>query len=152
YDDSDGPNAWALDEALFSGRTGTVLFGTKLFSQLLRMDPSGISVIIVAAHEFGHIRQYTSGQYRNFQGGQPTNKRIELHADFLSGYYIGLRKTDHPEASFWKAGKEIWDIGDFAFNRKSHHGTPAERVASAEAGFKLSYLQGRQFDYAFDAG
>jgi len=34
----------------------------------------------------------------------------------------------------------------------THHGTPEERVNSAETGFKLSYLQKKDINYAFEAG
>jgi hypothetical protein len=151
YDDSDSPNAFALNKEIVPGRQGTVLFGSTLFSQIMNRDPTGIIVIQVAAHEFGHIAQYASGQIEAIQGGVPTKRRIKLHADFLSGFFLGLRKLDHPEASLWKTGEQIWELGDLGFNNPEHHGTPEERVAAAEAGFTVSYKEHRQFPDAFDA-
>lgn len=147
YDDADGPNAWAQDAT-----PRAIYFGKKLFSTLLEIDGSGISVLQVSAHEFGHIHQYASGIYPDLRRGQRTSKRVELHADFLSGYYLGLLKSDHPEASFWKAGKKIYEFGDYGYNNPAHHGTPDERVTSAEAGFKLSYLEKRNFSFASRSG
>jgi hypothetical protein len=147
YDDSDGPNAWAQDAT-----PPAIFFGKKLFYTLLEIDTSGISVLQVSAHEFGHIHQYTSGIYSDLKKGQQTSKRVELHADFLSGYYLGLLKSDHPEASFWKAGKKIYEFGDYGYNNPQHHGTPDERVVSAEAGFRLSFLEKRDFSFASRAG
>ena len=70
----------------------------------------------------------------------------------MSGYYLGLLKTSHADASFWKAGQKIWEVGDYEYNNPTHHGTPEERVNSAETGFKLSYLQKKDINYAFEAG
>jgi hypothetical protein len=147
YDDADGPNAWAQDAA-----PPKIYFGKKLFSTLLEIDSSGISIIQVSAHEFGHIHQYATGIYPDLKRGQQTSKHVELHADYLSGYYLGLLKSDHPEASFLKAGKKIYDFGDYGYNNPMHHGTPDERVASADAGFRLSFLEKRDFSFASRAG
>jgi hypothetical protein len=152
YDDSDSPNAWAMPRSLIPQTAGTILFGRQLFSTLLDIDDSGISIIQVSAHEFGHIQQYASGKYEQIGAAQPTSKRIELHADFVSGYYLGLLKVGHPDASLWKAGQKIYEFGDYGYNNPRHHGTPEQRVMSAEAGFKLSYFQKKDFDYAFRAG
>jgi hypothetical protein len=152
YDDSDSPNAWAMARALIPRTSGTILFGKQLFSALLKIDDSGISIVQVCAHEFCHIQQYASGKYEEISAAQPTSKRIELHADFVSGYYLGLLKLGHPDASFWNAGQKIYEFGDYGYSNFRHHGTPEERVASAEAGFKLSYFQNKDFSYAFRAG
>jgi hypothetical protein len=152
YDDGDHENAWALEREIFPGRSMTVLFGRNFFRRVMRLDPSGISIIQVCAHEFGHIMMYASGMRDVVLENQPTHKRIELHADFMSGYYLGIRKTDHPEASFWRAGQGIWDIGDFAYTSRTHHGTPEERVAAAEAGFRLSFVEHKKARDAFDRG
>ena len=50
----------------------------------------------VCAHEFGHILQYQKGLIRPLQGWDSTNRRIELHADFLAGYFAGIRKGKRP--------------------------------------------------------
>ena len=152
YDDADSPNAWAMPRSLIPQTVGTILFGKKLFSTLLEIDDSGISVIQVSAHEFGHIQQYVSGKYSEIRANQPTSKRVELHADFISGYYLGLLKASHRDASFWRAGQKIYEFGDYGYNDPTHHGTPEERVASAEAGFRLSYFENRDFNYAFHTG
>jgi hypothetical protein len=147
YDDSSNQNAWAQSAQPYS-----IYFGKNLFNTVLEMDPSGISAIQISAHEFGHIHQYASGIYRNLKSGQPTSKRVELHADFLSGYYLGLLKADHPTASFWRAGSKIYEFGDYGYNNPTHHGTPEDRVAAAEAGFRLSYFEKKDFNAASQLG
>jgi hypothetical protein len=146
------PNAFAAPESNDLSRTGTVLFGLNLFNDLQATDPSGVSVLGVAAHEFAHIWQFHSGYYKAIRGNGPTVKRLELNADFLAGYYLGLRKSAVPGASLWIFGEKLWGLGDMNVNDRDHHGTPAERTAAAEAGFKLSFIEKKDMATAFKSG
>ena len=146
------PNAFAAPESNDLSRTGIVLFGRNLFNDLQATDPSGVSVLGVAAHEFAHIWQFHSGYYKTIRGNGPTVKRLELNADFLAGYYLGLRKSAVPSASLWIFGEKLWGLGDMNVNDRDHHGTPAERTAAAEAGFKLSFIDKKDMATAFTSG
>ncbi len=146
------PNAFAAPESTDESRTGTVLFGKNLFAELQAADPSGVSVLGVAAHEFAHIWQFHSGHYKRIRGTGPTVKRVELNADFLAGYYLGLRKTAHPNASLWIFGEKLWGLGDMNVFARDHHGTPEERTEAAEAGFKLSFVEKKDVAFAKQAG
>lgn len=152
YDDGDEPNAWAMSKPLVPGTDGTVGFGQTYFKKWLEFDNSGIAILATAAHEFGHVWLFKSGLYDKVNAGQSTVKRSELHADFLCGYYMGVLKTRNPSASFWKAGEKIFQIGDFNIRSPDHHGTPEERVSSAEAGFKAAFVDKRIADDAFKIG
>jgi hypothetical protein len=151
YDDFDGPNARALRKDLVPKTKGTVLFGDKLFDNLMDLDGSGGAVMWTAAHEFAHIWLFYSGEMDKVRAGQKNVKRMELHADFLAGFYLGLRKKESPQVSLWTAGKDIWSSGDTQYNSPDHHGTPQERIAAAEAGFKVSFVEGRSAHDAFRA-
>lgn len=152
-DDSDAPNAYATDQTLVNGTWGTVCFGQTLFKDLLdRYDDQGFAVMAVAAHEFGHIAQFRSGIDKQLLRNQSTVKRVELHADFLSGYFLGVRKRQRPSISVWEAGHLLYQIGDYEFHNPSHHGTPDQRVASAETGFRLGHDEGGEFAQAFSRG
>jgi len=152
FDDRGRPNAYASRETKVPGTWGTVVYGQTLFADLMRRNSDkGMAVLAVAAHEFGHIAQYRRGVDGRLRGGAPTVKRIELHADFLSGYFLGLRKREDSRISVWAAGKTFYEIGDYDFNNEGHHGTPDERVAAAEAGFKHG-SQGQTYDRTFSAG
>ena len=149
YDDSAGPNAIATTERHVRGTWGTVAFGRILFRELLsRFDDQGMAVMTTVAHEFGHIAQYRSGVMPRLDRAHHTVKYCELHADALAGYYLGVRKRENPDISLWASGRSLYEIGDFEFNDPNHHGTPAERVAAAEAGFEMG-LAGLRFDQAF---
>lgn len=151
YDDGQDPNAMAIWYQRDGKRIYAVVFGRTYFKKLITYDPSGITFLQTAAHEFGHVWMYQSGQLDALLKGQPTVKRAELHADYLSGYYLGLRKRAHPQASFRSAGMKRWDSGDAFLRNKHHHGTPKQRLAAAEAGFLLAYRENATPQAAFDA-
>lgn len=151
YDDGDAPNAMAMRYAVGSTHEFAVVFGRNYFAKMMQYDPSGITLLQTAAHEFAHVWVYQDGLFEKIRGGQKTVKRVELHADFLAGFYLGLRKRDNPQASFWSAGMRRWQSGDTEFHNVHHHGQPDERLAAAEAGFKLGYLEGRTAKEAFAA-
>ncbi len=93
FDDSAGMNAHATTRQLLSRSDGTVLFGRRLLDTLLaRREHPDVAVSAVCAHEFGHIAQYKIGIHKQLREGEETVKRLELHADFLAGYFAGCRK------------------------------------------------------------
>ena len=72
--------------------------------------------------------------------GQSTHRLIELHADFLSGYYMGLRARDlRYSAQELVALGQSWEtLGDSHYTETLHHGTAEERLKACEAGFKFA--------------
>lgn len=152
YSEIGSPNAYASAESQVPGTSGAVVFGKTLFRKLLANNDQGISVIAIAAHEFGHIIQYNKGIQGVLRGGERTVRKIELHADYLSGWYLGLRKMEDPNISLYSSGKTFNEIGDFQYNNPDHHGTPKERVDAAEAGFSLAQQGVRDISSAVRAG
>jgi hypothetical protein len=152
-DDGGAPNAYASPQTQVQGTWGTAMFGQTMFHDLL--DPytdQGMAVLAVCAHEFGHIAQFRAGVRDRLLRGQRTVKRMELHADLLSGYFLGYRKRIDGDISVWAAGHALYSIGDYAFNNPNHHGTPDERVAAAEYGYKLAYDERVSYRDAFRRG
>jgi hypothetical protein len=138
FDDGEHPNAFAAPETLLDNGPGTVLMGMHLFGQLMaRVRDGGIAVIAVCAHEFGHIHQMQGGYQGEFKALDKTARPIELHADFLAGYYLSLRKTEHPELDLNAVGGVLYKMGDWDVTSPRHHGSPDERVAALSAGFKF---------------
>jgi hypothetical protein len=148
YDDGNSPNAFAYS----MGEGGTVAFGKNYFRKWMGFDPTGLCVVAVLAHEFGHIMQIKADDFEAIKGGLATTKRVELHADYMSGYYIGRLRKEHPEASFWKAGDQIRQIGDYDVKAPDHHGTPAERVAASQQGFNVGFFEGKDAHFAYQSG
>lgn len=152
YDDFDGENAFATPQVYYKLEDGTVFFGERLFRRLLAADPSGAAVMWVAAHEFSHIVQFRTGLYFDLTDDAPNLRPLELHADYLAGYYLGRRKASEPRISLYEAGRQVWAAGDANFNDPNHHGAPAERLAASEAGFLAAIEDRLGLEAAIDAG
>jgi hypothetical protein len=136
FDDSDSENAYATPETRIEGTEGTVLMGTNLFHRVMTgFNDAGIAVLAVCAHEFGHIYQFDSGLADKLGALDRTAKPVELHADFMSGYFLASRKAELPDLNLQGAGRLIDSLGDTAFTAPDHHGTPDERVGAIEGGY-----------------
>ena len=147
-------NAFATPESTnIPGTWGTIGFGTQLFQrEMTRFDQGGSTIVAIIAHEFGHIWAMRNGTIDQMNNGQHTVRRSELHADFLAGYFLGMRKKANPSLSLQAAGDLFNRLGDYNTQSRNHHGTPKERVAASEEGFKVGYLQNRDSKYAVSAG
>jgi hypothetical protein len=145
-------NAWASSRVVEPGTDGTVFFGRPYYDKHMGNDPSGITVLAILAHEYGHIRMFKSGLRDRILAGQSTTKRTELHADFMSGFYLGLLKRDNPEAPFWRAINARYASGSYNYTHPRFHGTPEERLAAVEGGYHASFTDTKTVDEAWDLG
>jgi hypothetical protein len=153
YEDADGMNACATTERKLSRSDGTVLFGTRLLTSLLAgSEHPEVAVAMVCAHEFGHIVQYKRNLMRTIQGWDPTLRRVELHADFLAGYYAGIRKAQRPSFPAVVFATTAYGFGDFAAENADTHGTPRERAAAIVQGFQAAVRDRRTLDEAIAIG
>lgn len=81
---------------------------------------------------------------------RPTVKRVELQADFFSGYFAGTRKRERqafPAAVF---ATTQFTFGDNMVQSPSHHGTADERAAAVVKGFESAYRQKQNLNDAID--
>ena len=138
FDDRGRPNALATRSSRFAASEGTVLFGRELLSTYLRRPNGDMSIMAVCAHEFAHVVQFSSGFDERLGREQRTVKLIELHADFLSGYYIGLRKNNFTARELVALGRDWEGLGDSAYTHPNHHGTAEERLRALEQGYRFA--------------
>lgn len=134
YSDNNASASESIDENV-PGTWGTVLVGRPLLANELNKDSTGMTVLAVLAHEFGHIVQFTYNIKNAILANQPSKKRLELHADILAGYYFGCRKRETPTLSVYSAGAIFDRLGDSDFTSPEHHGTNAERRKASQFGF-----------------
>jgi hypothetical protein len=151
-------------ENAFAEPSGQVYLGQPLINTLIaRSGPvfAFQAAGFVCAHEFSHEFQFRIlGQRGKQLVGGP---QLELQADMLGGYWVGMRLREQKEA-LENAGlfgevekistiakKMAYDLGDFVFNSPQHHGTPTERHRAVstglDAGFKSKFGSA---DEAFD--
>lgn len=144
------PNAFATNETVVRGTQGTVILGINLIRQEMRQhEYGGVAVAGISAHECGHIFQYFSPYSRRLGRGR-TARLMELHADYLSGYYMGRRaefSTDRIEVY----ARSVFSKGDYDFNHPSHHGTPDERETALMEGYRAG-VGGQSFETAAARG
>jgi hypothetical protein len=91
----DGYNAFAKGKTVVSGTRGTVALGREmLFGELdkNRRGWGGLVIAGIMAHEFAHIYQFFNGYRDRLLKGSKTVEPLELHADFLAGYHLGLKR------------------------------------------------------------
>jgi len=157
YNDGDSEkiimNAWASEENTeIPGTTGTVAFGWDLFQdEFQKHDATGVSIMAIAAHEFAHIWQGTSGNLKRLRVGNP--RKSEINADFLAGFFLGTRKLARKSLSFKAAGDLFDRLGARSEGKPWRtHGNRIERLNAAEAGFRVAYVDRRDFRYAIAAG
>jgi hypothetical protein len=136
-----------------AGTHGTVLFGLTLYRDILgSFNDAGMAVVAVCSHEFAHIYQFSTEHYEKLSKLDTTAKPVELHADFMAGYYLSTRKAEYPDLNLQGAGQLINAFGDNDFNDPDHHGTPKERVASIEGGYSFGRQNKVPVHQVADAG
>jgi hypothetical protein len=127
------PNAYATTKTYVSGTNGTVLLGINLIRLLMQQPEGGAAVAGMCAHECGHIYQYNT----EFRQRLNDVLLIELHADFLSGIYMGKRAQVTADR-VWQLSKALHEHGDYAYTDPNSHGTPGQRAAAMEKGYRLA--------------
>ena len=140
FEGGNTPNAFANPDTLLESVSGMVTMGTHLFNRMIRVNDGGVSLLMVCAHEFGHIHQRHSEYLQEFLMLDDTNKPIELHADYLAGYYLARRRDEHPDLDLRRVGDEVYKTCDFEFGDKQHHGTPDERFDALTAGYRFGLV------------
>jgi hypothetical protein len=129
-------NAFATGKTLVDGTNGTVLLGLPLIKQLLSKNDGGAAVAGICAHECGHIYQYQHGLVNGLRKNG-TIVFMELHADFIGGYYIG-KKKGLSEQHLRAFSSQIYELGDYSYRNPATHGSPGQRAAAVEKGYRTA--------------
>lgn len=141
-DEAEGPNAYAAAVDSRAGYTGTVYFGVRLLGdELFDRDKGPTAVAGILAHEFAHILQ----MYRT--GMQP-GKQMELHADFMAGWFLARKNRVKP-VNMDAFARSLYEKGDKYFWSPAPHGTPEERLNAMLAGYGSADMA---MSEAFDVG
>lgn len=152
YDDADVENAYATEARRLGNPDGTVLFGRRFLRSVLGLgEHADVAAAAICAHEFGHIAQFKYNLLGPLLAGARTIKRAELHADFLAGYYAGIRKRQKPgyPADAFAAGLSDLKPAAAAVRR---HGNAGERAEAITRGFETAHRDRRTFADAMRIG
>jgi hypothetical protein len=133
--DDVNPNAFATQDNIVPNTQGTVYIGLNLIgSEFSNSNIGGVAVAGICAHECGHIYQYYNGYMQTLAGA--TAILVELHADFIAGFYFG-RDRSYSRQSVETFARSLFSKGDYNFNNPQHHGTPQQRVDAMSRGYDL---------------
>jgi hypothetical protein len=145
-------NAFASDNQALGRMDGSVVFGNSLFREIMtRREHPEIGIVSICAHEFGHIAQYKHN-IRRILIVNGRKKRLELHADFMAGYFAGRRKLEMPDFPAAVFATTQYSFGDGDYGNPEHHGTSAERGQAVVAGFESAYRARESFATALETG
>lgn len=123
-------NALFHPSCKLQGCIGQIWLGKNLMNELFQQAHGPDRLKAVFAHEYGHALQHQ-------HGWAGSGKHKELHADFLSGYYIGV-KGSISEDKLTSFIDQFYSIGDNNFFSASHHGTGLERACAFREGYKFA--------------
>lgn len=154
FAEASGFNAFATTEKKIGARQdGSVVFGLPLLRGILqRPENPHVGIASVCAHEFAHIAQYKRGLRSRLVGDDGRVKHLELHADFLTGYFAGRRKLETPHFPAAIFASTLYSFGDNAYGAPQHHGTEEERGTAVVAGFKTAFDKRESFENAIEIG
>jgi hypothetical protein len=92
----------------------------------------------ILAHEFGHQVQFQLGIFGTVSSPEAT-RRTELMADAYSAYYLSHSRGASMQ---WKRVQlflqVFFNIGDCQVTNNGHHGTPTQRMASAQWAYSVA--------------
>lgn len=153
-DESIGDVAFASKSNELGRDDGVVVIGQGYLRKLKQQDSQTFDAILAAvcAHEFGHIAQWKYGVTEKLTKNSITVKPVELHADFLVGYFAGIRKLERSNFPAQLLALGQYKVGDIWSDSEQHHGTPEERGAAVVEGYKSSYISHHDFNTAFYRG
>jgi hypothetical protein len=113
----------------------------------------------ILAHEYGHHIQFQLHLFTDANTPEAT-RRTELMADAYSAYYLSHARGASMQ---WKRVQQFlavfFNIGDCSVTSSGHHGTPRQRMAAAQFGYRVAndaqkqghILTAQQFTALFEA-
>lgn len=140
-------NALATTDTFVDNTNGTVLLGRDLVFRELRENRRGWGGIAISgflAHEFAHIYQFSTDYRSRLMKGSDTVKPTELHADFLAGYHLGLKRREGQAMDIGAFMDGIYFLGDKHVSDRNHHGTPDERRRAVREGYRTGIQRGKR--------
>jgi hypothetical protein len=133
----DGADAYASASTELGRPDGSVYFGRQLLRQVLQLPAhADTHLAAICAHEFAHICQFKNNLITRLQAGQSTSKQVELHADYLTGAFAGLRKLQQPHFPAAVVALAQYNAGSHQEQNPDHHGTPQERGQAVVEGYR----------------
>ena len=130
-------DAWVVDASYLKDTTHTVVLGAKRLVTESATEPHYglVCIPLILAHEMGHVLQLNTGIVDRFRSQtEHFTRALELHADFLAGWYLGL-DADWTQNAMSVANGRVRAWGDSCVESVTHHAFGQERAYFNEDGW-----------------
>lgn len=152
FDDGGIQQARASNSKLDDRSDGTVLFGKTMLENALSLEGGDAAIIAVCAHEYAHIAAFKRATLIHEASRNKPRYVRELHADFISGYFMAKHSDRFPDINLSAAGTVWLGLGSKDPSRPGSHGTVEMRRKAINAGFfLLEKNKFMNFEAAFSA-
>lgn len=123
-----------ISGSLYCPRNNTIYITQQHIRMAYQYGDAALAYIL--AHEYAHAAQVVGGF-------TPRNiTQAELQADCLAGYYMGaMPDVSFDDQDIEEIARIAYQVGDYEFNNRQHHGTPKQRALAVLSGFKGSQQQ-----------
>ena len=120
--------------SLYCPRNNTIYITKQHIRMAYQYGDAALAYIL--AHEYAHAVQVVGGsRLQNIT-------QIELQADCLAGYYMGtMPDVSFDDKDIEEIARIAFQVGDYEYNNRQHHGTPKQRALAVLTGFKGSQQQ-----------
>jgi hypothetical protein len=117
---------------MLAGVPDKLVFGDGILDALEFMGIGDVGSRAVLAHEFGHHVQFEDGLLASPLTGAEATRRTELMADSFGTYFATHARGLALNAKrVLQAERTFFTVGDCAFDKPGHHGTPSQRERAA---------------------
>ncbi|MBY5794989.1 hypothetical protein [Rhizobium leguminosarum] len=134
-------DGFATGDVIGPGTKGLVALNLKLLNGSDTMGLLGFQIIM--AHEFAHIFQMRNQYIDRFRAAGAQTREIELHADYLAGWYMS-QQGEISTGLLEIVANTLFSRGDNNVDVREHHGTKVDRMSAVLKG----YLSGTSTDVA----
>ena len=116
-----------------------IVMGDGILAGYADLGFSDVAPKAIFAHEFAHHIQFENDYFRVFETQAEATRYGELMADAMAAYYLTHKRGEALNAKRVAEFLDVfYQIGDCQFTNGGHHGTPNQRLAAAEFGFRLA--------------
>ena len=134
---------WTFNSVAFRspGLPDKIVMGDGILEAFASLGFADVAPQAIFAHEFAHQIQYENNYFADVAGlDEPEQTRYtELMADAMAGYYLTHARGESLNRKRVEEFLQVfYQIGDCAFDDGGHHGTPNQRLAAAQFGFRVA--------------
>lgn len=129
-------NAFAYTEAgdpAPLGISDRIIMGDGVLAGMTAIGLGRTAPRSILSHEFGHHVQYEDNLFASPLTGPEATRRTELMADGFGAYFMTHKKGQALNKHLvLQDAAAFYNVGDCAFDNDGHHGTPNQRLRSAQ--------------------